>query len=130
VFTETEGRTRHQDGLWARAGNLLLSNWLVVSAIAWDVAGSPARINALVVGYLAFTISIAGIVIDGVRALNTLLALWLLASVWVFPATLALMRWNTALMGAIMLTLSLVSRRGVVRPPPLKTLLRELGSPR
>jgi hypothetical protein len=129
---ETEGTKQHGDGLWAQTGNLLLSGWLVVSAVAWD-AGNPARINALVVGYFVFVFSAVGTVVDGVRALNTLLGLWLLASVWVFPATLALMRWNTALLGAIMLVLSLVlslvSRRGLIRPPPLMTLLRELESP-
>jgi hypothetical protein len=102
----------------------------VVSAIAWDTAGNPARINALVIGYLVFTTSTVGIVVDSARALNTLLGVWLLASVWVFPPTLALMRWNTGLLGAMMLVLSLVSRRGVVRPPPLKTLLRQIESPR
>jgi len=119
---------RHQDGLWARAGNLLLSGWLVFSGLAWDV-GKQARIDALVVGYLVFVFSVVATVIDEVRALNTLLGVWLLMSVWLLPPAHALMRWNTALVGLAMLLLSLVSSRGRLRPPSLRALLRDLEGP-
>lgn len=124
-----EAYVRHPDGLWARAGNLLLSGWLVISSFAWD-AGGPARIDAVVVGYLVFVFSVVSTVVDEVRALNTLLGAWLLASVWLFPPARALMRWNTALVGVAMLLLSLVSRRGGIGAPPLRALLRDLDSSR
>ena len=121
-------RARHPDGLWARAGNIVLSGWLVVSAIAWD-AGAPSRINALVVGYLAFVFSTVATLADGVRTLNTLLGSWLLVSVWVLPSALPLMRLNTALVGACLIVFSLVSRRGAIGPPPVRALLHELEPP-
>ena len=121
-------RARHPDGLWARAGNIVLSGWLVVSAIAWD-PGAPSRINALVVGYLAFVFSTVATLADGVRTLNTLLGSWLLVSVWVLPSALPLMRLNTALVGACLIVFSLVSRRGAIGPPPVRALLHELEPP-
>ncbi|HVO20143.1 MAG TPA: hypothetical protein VMU15_12855 [Anaeromyxobacter sp.] len=119
---------RHPDGLWARAGNIVLSGWLVVSALAWD-AGGPGRINALLVGYLAFVFSTVATLADGVRVLNTLLGSWLLASVWVLPSAPPLMRLNTALVGACLLVFSLISRRGAIGPPPVRALLHELEPP-
>jgi len=119
---------RHPDGLWARAGNLLLGGWLVISGLAWD-AQKQVRIDALVVGYLVFVFSIVATVIDDVRALNTLLGIWLLMSAWLLPPTHALMRWNTAVVGLAMLLLSLVSSRGGLRPPSLRALLRDLEGP-
>jgi hypothetical protein len=115
---------RHPDGLWARTANLLLAGWLVVSAFAWD-AGVP-RVNAAVVAYLVFVFTLVATAFDGVRALNTLLGLWLLASVWLLPAARALMRWNTALVALGVLLLSLVSNRGGLRAPPLRALLARL----
>lgn len=115
---------RHGDGLWARTANLLLSGWLVFSAFAWD-AGAP-RVNAAVVGYLVFVFSLVATALDGVRALNTLLGLWLLASVWLLPAALPAMRWNTALVALAVLLLSLVSSRGGLRAPPVRALLARL----
>ncbi len=128
VSSERDGTVRHPDGLWARAGNLLLSGWLVVSGFAWD-AGMHVRIDALVVGYLVFVFSALAIVIDELRGLNTVLGIWLLASVWLLPPAHALMRWNTAAVGLAMLLLSLVSSRGGVRPPSLRALLRDLEGP-
>lgn len=123
-----DGSDEIRDGLWARAANMLLGGWLVVSGLAWDV-GAAARTDALVVGYLVFVLSTIAIVADGVRALTTLLGGWLLASVWVFPPAHELMRLNTALIGAGMVLLSLVGRRGRLRPLPLRTLLQELELP-
>lgn len=122
-------RDEMRDGLWARAANMLLGGWLVVSGLARDV-GAAARTDALVVGYLAFVFSTIAVVADGVRALTTLLGAWLLASVWLFPPAHELMRLNTALVGAGMVLLSLVGRRGRLRPLPLRTLLQELEPPR
>ncbi len=119
---------RHPDGLWARAGNLLLSGWLVISGFAWD-SGKQVRIDALVVGYLVFVFSAAATLIDEVRALNTVLGIWLLVSVWLLPPAQTLMRWNTAIVGIAVILLSLVSSRGGVRPPSLHALLRDLESP-
>jgi hypothetical protein len=116
-------QVRHADGLWARTANLLLGGWLVFSAFAWD-RGAP-RINAAVVGYLVFVFALLATALDGVRALTTALGLWLLASVWVLPAS-QVMRWNTGLVGAAVLFLSLISTRGGVRAPPVRVLLARL----
>jgi hypothetical protein len=106
----------------------LLSGWLVVSAFAWDTGGR-ARIDAAVVGYLVFVFSTLATLIDEIRVLNTLLGAWLFISVWMVPPAHVLMRWNTALVGLAILLLSLVSDRGRVRPPPLRTLLHDLEWP-
>jgi len=116
VSVEEQRRMRHRDGLWARTANLLLSGWLIVSAFAWDGAGPP-RIDAALVGYLVFVCTIVATVVDGARVLNTLLSLWLVLSVWLFPATHPAMRLNTLLVGSAMFLFSLVSTRGRVGPP-------------
>ena len=115
---------RHPDGLWARTANLLLSGWLVVSAFAWD--GGASRVNAAVVGYLVFVFTLLATAFDGVRALNTVLGLWLLVSVWLVPPAGALMRFHTGGVAVLVLLLSLVSTRGGVRRPPLRTFLERL----
>ncbi len=114
----------HPDGLWARTANLLLGAWLVFSAFAWD-RGAP-RINAAVVGYLVFVFALLATTLDGVRALTTALGLWLLASVWLVPASNEAMRWNTGLVGAAVVLLSLISSRGGVHAPPLRLLVGRL----
>lgn len=118
----------HGDGLWARAGNLLLGGWLIISALAWDIT-APARTDALVVGYLVFVLSVVATLADGVRALNTVLGVWLVASTWIFPPQHALMRLNTVAVGVAIAALSLIGRRGRIRPLPLRTLLHELEPP-
>jgi hypothetical protein len=125
VSDETTEEPRHRDGSLARVANLILSGWLVVSSLAWDAPG-PARINGVVVGYLAFVFSTVATLADGVRTLNTLLGAWLLASAWVLPSALLMMRLDAALVGALLLAFSLVTRRGSFGPPPLRTFLREL----
>ncbi len=115
---------RHPDGLWARTANLLLSGWLVVSAFAWDGGGS--LVNGAVVGYLVFVFTLLATAFDGLRALNTLLGLWLLVSVWVLPPASALMRFNTAGVAVLMVLISLVSSRGGVHRPPVRTFVERL----
>ncbi len=114
----------HPDGLWARTANLLLSGWLVVSAFAWD--GGATRVNAAVVGYLVFVFTLLATAFDGIRALNTLLGVWLLVSVWLLPPHGALMRFNTGGVAVLIVLLSLVSSRGGVRRPPVRTFVERL----
>lgn len=118
---------RHPDGLWARTANPLLSGWLVVSAFAW--VGGASLVNAAVVGYLVFVFTLLATALDGVRGLNTLLGLWLLVSVWVLPPAGALMRFNTGGVAVLVVALSLVSSRGGLRRPPLRTFLEQLEGP-
>jgi hypothetical protein len=88
---------------------------MVVSAFAWDAAGPP-RTNAAVVGYLIFISALVATGLDRARWLSTLLGLWLLASVWLLPAASVPMRINTALVGAAVCALSMVTRSGDFRP--------------
>jgi uncharacterized membrane protein len=107
----------HRDGLWARAANLLLAGWLMVSAFALR-PGHTGRVNALLMGYLVFVFALVATSVDGVRLLNTLLGLWLLTSAWILPMTDG-MRWSTGLVGAAVVTLSLVSKAGRFAPAQL-----------
>jgi hypothetical protein len=122
VSTVESTRITHPDGLWARAGNLLLAGWLVVSALALQ-PGGPARVDALTVGSLVYVFGVASIGVDGARLLNALLGLWLVAAAWLFQDTRA-MRWSTVRVGAGVACLSLVSREGAFRPPRLRLLAR------
>ena len=121
---EEEREIGHPDGLWARTANLLLSGWLVVSAFAWDRGAS--RVDAAVVGYLVFVFTLLATTFDGVRALNTILGIWLLASVWLLPPPGALMRLDTGAVAVLMVILSLVSSRGGVHRAPLRKFLERL----
>ncbi len=123
---EEEDRTqvRHPDGLWARTANLLLSGWLVISAFAWD--GGATRVNAAVVGYLVFVFTLLATAFDGIRALNTLLGVWLLVSVWLLPPSGALMRFNTGGVAVLVVLLSLISSRGGLHRPPVRTFVERL----
>jgi hypothetical protein len=115
---------RHRDGLWARTANLLLSGWLVVSAFAWEQGA--ARTNAAVVAYLVFVLTTVAAALDEVRALNTLLGLWLVASAWLLPSASVPMRCSTTAVGAAVAVLSLVGKGGELRRPPLRALLARL----
>lgn len=119
---------RLPDGLWARAANLLVSGWLIVSAFAWE-RGSP-RIDGVVVGYLVYVFSMVATAIDEARAVTTALGAWLLVTAWIWPAKAPAMRWNEALIGVAVILLSLVSNRGRLGAPPLRRLLALLEGPR
>ena len=121
---EGEREYRHPDGLWARTANLLLSGWLLVSAFAWDRGAS--RVDAAVVGYLVFVFSLLATTFDGIRALNTVLGVWLLISIWLLPPAGALMRFNTGAVAVLIVLLSLVSSRGGVHRAPVRTFLGRL----
>ncbi len=115
---------RHPDGLWARTGNLLLGGWLVFSGLAW--AQGAARVNAAVTGYLVFVFALLATAFDGIRAATTALGAWLVASAWALPAAQPAMRWNVAGVGAGVLLLSLVSSRGGLHAPPVRTLIARI----
>jgi hypothetical protein len=124
----TQVRYRPSDGLWARAAALLVSGWLIVSAIAFE-RGSP-RIDGVVVGYLVFVCSMVATAIDEVRVLNTALGVWMLVTAWVWPAKVVTLRLNETLVGVAIGLLSLVSNRGALRPPSLRRFLARLEGPR
>jgi hypothetical protein len=114
----------HRDGLWARAANLLASGWLIVSGFAWEHAAP--RTNAAVVGYLVFVIAVVATTFDEIRSLNTVLGLWLVVSAWVLPGGTLVLRGNTALIGLVIVALSLVTKSGALRPPSLRALVARL----
>lgn len=124
---DTQVRYRPPDGLWARAAALLVSGWLIVSAIAFE-RGSP-RIDGVVVGYLVFVCSMVATAVDEVRVLNTALGVWMLVTAWVWPAKAVTLRLNETLVGVAIGLLSLVSNRGALRPPSLRRFLARLEGP-
>lgn len=106
-------RVGPRDGLWARALNLLLGSWILVSAFAWE--HGAAQTSAALVGYFSSIASVAAMLSPKARRCNALLSAWLFLSAWLLPHAHAAARWNEALVAIAMFSLSLVP--GHSRPP-------------
>lgn len=114
-----------QDGLWARAANLILAGWLFLSAFAWDHAPAE-RVNTAYVGLFVFASALAAVTRPRARNLTTALALWLLVSLPLLPNLHPATAWNNA---SVALAVFLLSLRGPRQAPPSRALdLRELTS--
>jgi hypothetical protein len=98
---------RWHDGLWARASNLLLGGWLLVSAFAWQHSLAQ-RTDDIVVGYLCFLAALAATRIPSARHVNSLIAVWLLLSTFALPHAHVETVVNGALVALAMFLLSLV----------------------
>lgn len=134
--------------MWARIVNFLFGLWLMAAPALLGHVGTPAEVNDRIVGPLIASFAFVAIwdVTRGLRWVNTLLGLWLIAvpfllgawvQDWSFPATI-----NSVLVGLYVTALSLVrgavqhhfgggwrslleSHRDVVRRPPVQVGLSD-----
>lgn len=107
----------------ARVFNLLLGQWLIISAFVWPHE-HPQLENTIVVGVLCSAIAFFAVIHPPVRRWNMLLAVWLIASTWAMPhhpGTIA----NNIVVALAMFGLALVrSAPPVERPLTLDERLR------
>lgn len=91
----------------ARGMNLMLGFWLIISAFVWEHTG-PERANSWVVGALVIAIALVASSVSAARWVNTGLAVWLFASVWLLPHDNVATAWNNALVAIAVFVISLV----------------------
>ncbi|MFN7134582.1 MAG: hypothetical protein ACK4N5_21060 [Myxococcales bacterium] len=92
----------------ARAINVLLGIWLVVSAFLWTHTGAQ-RVNTVVVGVLCVAFSVLAAKLQPARFLNTLLAVWLFISAFALPSAASATVWNNALIAVMLFMLSMMA---------------------
>lgn len=102
---------------WARYVNIVLGVWLVISAFIWPHAMAQ-QTNAWVVGILAVAFALLAAGREQLRYLNTALAMWLFASIWVLPSIRDATLWNSGIVAAGLFVFSLIPnlRTGTARP--------------
>jgi hypothetical protein len=95
----------------------LLGAWLFLSGFLWDHADAQ-RVNAWAIGVLFAAVALVARAAPVLRYVNTALAAWLLASVWVLPHVTAATRWNDGIVAVLVLALSLLrsAERGAASP--------------
>jgi hypothetical protein len=91
----------------ARAINALCGAWLLLSAFLWTHSEAQFR-NAIVVGVMAIIAAVSAAAKPPLRYLNSILGVWLLVSVWTLPRMSMATLWNDVLIGAALITFSLV----------------------
>ena len=101
----------------ARTLNLLLGQWLILSAFIWR-HDHPQFTNTLLVGVLCTGVAFFAVSYPSARRWNMLLAAWLLVSTLLMPHQ-PLTAWNNALVAIAVFALALVHGR---EPPRALTL--------
>lgn len=96
----------------ARVATMFLGLWLFVSTFLWPHPAGQFS-NTWIVGALAVAFSVVAMAFPVARYLNTALALWLFASVWLLPGMSVATAWNNALVAVALFAFSLVSSREV-----------------
>lgn len=86
--------------------NIFVGIWLVISAWLWPHTHAQ-QLNAWVVGGLMIVFAIAAAERGVLRYLNTALAAWLFASIWVLPTSSMSTVWNLGLVATFALVFSL-----------------------
>ncbi len=94
-------------GTWARYANIALGAWLFISGMLWSQAQGP-RINAWVVGVAIAVTALVAIRNDGVRYVNSALAIWLLFSAFAVFRLVGAPLWNDVVVALAVFGLSLV----------------------
>jgi hypothetical protein len=105
--------------------NVLIGAWLILSTFVFRHAPAQ-RTNAWVSGILCIAFALAGMVAPRAKYLNTLLAVWLMASPWVVPSggTMSTATaWTNVLCAIAIFIISLIQS-------PTIDLTKTLGGPR
>jgi len=92
----------------ARYANIILGLWLFLTAFAWRHAPA-AWANTWIVGLLVVAVAIWGLTYRGLWRVNALLGLWLIVAAFVFPHLLTASRWNNAVVGFLVMIVSLIA---------------------
>jgi hypothetical protein len=86
--------------------NIFVGIWLIVSAWLWPQTWAQ-QLNAWSVGGLMIVFAVAAAARGVLRYLNTALAAWLFASIWVLPTVTAAVAWNLGIVATLALVFSL-----------------------
>jgi hypothetical protein len=95
--------------------NIFVGIWLVVSAWLWPQTWAQ-QLNAWTVGGLMIVFAIAAAARGVLRYLNTALAAWLFASIWVLPTMSTSTAWNLGVVATLALVFSLFPNVPMTQP--------------
>lgn len=100
-------RDNPQPTAWPRLFNLILGIWLFISAFVWPHSPS-SQTNTGIVGILIAATTIWTLYTPAARFVNTVLAVWLLASTWLIYHVSVGTLWNNLIVAIIVLVASLI----------------------
>jgi len=101
---------RALEGTWARWLNVALGTWLLASELAWHHDQWP-RANTWITGLVVLAFALWALWMPSMRWWNTLLGAWLVLASAVLHHASSATRWNNALVGVVILLVSLVPSR-------------------